>query len=61
MNVIILLILASLSVATLFLLAFIWAVKDQQYNDCQTPAIRMLFDDEKINNKHTDITKLNNN
>ena len=55
MKVIILLILASLSVAIFFLLAFIWAVRDEQYSDCETPAIRILFEDDKINQ-----TKLNN-
>ncbi|PCJ21337.1 MAG: cbb3-type cytochrome oxidase assembly protein CcoS [Candidatus Cloacimonadota bacterium] len=59
MNIIILLLVASLSVAIIFLIAFIWAVKDEQYNDCQTPAIRMLFDDEKIKNVKNNIESNN--
>ncbi len=45
MNVIILLLIASISVAGLFLLAFIWSVKTGQYKDEVSPAIRILFDD----------------
>ena len=46
MSVILVLIGASLFVAIGFLLAFIWAVKDGQYDDKYTPSVRMLFDDE---------------
>ena len=45
MSVIILLLIASISVATLFLLAFIWSVKDRQFEDEFSPPVRMLFDD----------------
>ena len=45
MNVIILLLIASISVAGLFLVAFIWSVKTGQYSDEVSPAIRILFDD----------------
>jgi len=47
MSVIVLLILASLAVAAGFLGLFLWAVKDGQYDDDTTPAIRILFDDDK--------------
>lgn len=47
MSVIFVLILVSLIVAIVFLIAFIWAVKTDQYEDDYTPSIRMLFDDEK--------------
>lgn len=30
-----------------FLIAFTWAVKSGQFDDRITPAIRMLFDDQK--------------
>lgn len=40
----------SLSVAIIFLIAFLWAVKSGQYKDKYTPSIRMLFDDKKPNN-----------
>lgn len=32
-------------VAIGFLIAFLWAVKDNQYEDAYTPSVRMLFDD----------------
>lgn len=35
---------ASLLIAIGFLLAFIWSVKNNQYEDDYTPSIRMLFD-----------------
>lgn len=47
MSVIILLIIASVSVAILFLVIFIWAVKSGQFDDTVSPGIRMLFDDKK--------------
>ncbi|MFI5202594.1 MAG: cbb3-type cytochrome oxidase assembly protein CcoS [Candidatus Kapaibacterium sp.] len=37
------LIVASVVVAALFLAAFIWAAKSGQYDDLRTPAVRMLF------------------
>jgi cbb3-type cytochrome oxidase maturation protein len=45
MSVLILLLLASISVATLFLAAFIWSVKDGQMDDEYSPPRRILFDD----------------
>lgn len=45
MSVIILLMMASISVAGIFLAAFIWSVKDKQYEDETSPPVRMLFDD----------------
>ena len=52
MSAIIILILASLIVATGFLLAFLWAVKSGQFDDKVTPSMRMLWDDKK--NKNND-------
>ncbi|MBO6794214.1 MAG: cbb3-type cytochrome oxidase assembly protein CcoS [Balneolaceae bacterium] len=46
MGVIIFLIIFSLMVALTFLYAFFWAVKSGQFDDPQTPSIRMLFDDD---------------
>lgn len=40
------LIIVSLLVATGFLFAFLWAVKNGQFEDDYTPSVRMLFDDE---------------
>jgi cbb3-type cytochrome oxidase maturation protein len=38
---------ASLLLAVGFLLAFIWSVKSNQYEDDYTPSIRILFDNTK--------------
>lgn len=45
MNVMFILIGASITVAIIFLLAFIWAVKSGQYDDRYTPSVRILFDE----------------
>jgi cbb3-type cytochrome oxidase maturation protein len=46
MNIFILLIGVSLLVALVFLGAFIWAVRDGQFDDNETPPRRILFDDD---------------
>ena len=46
MSVILILILASLAVALVFLAGFIWAVKAGQFEDTCTPAMRILSEDE---------------
>jgi cbb3-type cytochrome oxidase maturation protein len=53
MNVIILLILASLAVALIFLAGFIWAVRSGQYEDTLTPALRVLTEESKISESKT--------
>jgi cbb3-type cytochrome oxidase maturation protein len=45
MSVIILLLIASISVASIFLAAFIWSVHNKQYDDEYSPPVRILFDD----------------
>ena len=45
MSVVIILILASLVVALLFLAGFVWAVRSGQYEDTLTPSMRVLADD----------------
>lgn len=45
MNVLFLLIGASILVAGGFLLAFLWSVNSGQFDDEYTPSVRMLFDD----------------
>lgn len=45
MSVIVILIGFSLLVAVIFLFAFLWAVKNGQYEDRYTPSVRILFDD----------------
>lgn len=46
MLIIVGLIFISLLLALGFLRAFFWAVKDGQYEDTESPAVRMLFDDQ---------------
>ena len=48
MSVILILILASLAVALLFLAGFIWAVRSGQFDDTSTPAMRVLGEDERV-------------
>ena len=47
MEVIYLLIFMSSVIAVGFLVAFFLSVRDGQYDDSQTPAMRILFDDAK--------------
>jgi cbb3-type cytochrome oxidase maturation protein len=44
MSVLILLIAAGGTVASGFLIAFVWAVRSGQFDDTCTPAVRMLLD-----------------
>ena len=46
MNIFYLLIGVSLFAALIFLGAFIWAVRDGQFEDNETPPRRILFDDD---------------
>ncbi len=48
MNIFYLLIGVSLLAALIFLGAFIWAVRNGQFEDNDTPARRILFDDEPV-------------
>ncbi len=50
MNIFYLLIGVSLFAALIFLGAFIWAVRDGQFEDNDTPARRILFEDEPTEN-----------
>lgn len=45
MSALYLLIGFSLAVALVFLAAFLWALRTDQYRDTCTPAMRVLFDD----------------
>ncbi|MEN8137948.1 MAG: cbb3-type cytochrome oxidase assembly protein CcoS [Bacteroidota bacterium] len=51
MNVLYVLIVVSLLVALFFLGVFLYAVKKGQYDDDYTPSVRMLFDDELVEEK----------
>jgi len=52
MSAIILLLIASISVAALFLAAFIWSVKNRQFEDDFSPPRRILFDDAPVNDNN---------
>jgi len=45
MSVTVILILAGLAVALVFLAGFVWCVRSGQYEDLLTPSMRMLLDD----------------
>jgi cbb3-type cytochrome oxidase maturation protein len=51
MSVIIILLAISISVAGLFLFAFLWGVKSGQFEDDYSPASRILFDDKPASSK----------
>ena len=59
MNIFYLLIGVSLLAALIFLGAFIWAVKTGQFDDNETPSIRMLFDDEPKTDDETETIEEN--
>ncbi|WP_297088459.1 cbb3-type cytochrome oxidase assembly protein CcoS [uncultured Draconibacterium sp.] len=48
MNIFYLLIGVSLLAALIFLGAFIWAVRSGQFDDNETPSMRVLFDDDDV-------------
>lgn len=50
MSVIIILLIASITVASLFLIGFLWSIKSGQFDDDVSPSIRILFDEELTNN-----------
>jgi|JFJP01.1.fsa_nt_gi cbb3-type cytochrome oxidase maturation protein len=60
MNIFYLLIGVSLFAALIFLGAFIWAVRNGQFDDNKTPSIRILFDDDSIDSEKTDSSKKSN-
>ncbi|MFS4466786.1 cbb3-type cytochrome oxidase assembly protein CcoS [Maribacter sp. 2210JD10-5] len=49
MSVIYVLLAISIVVAVIFFAAFIFSVKNGQYDDSYTPSVRMLFEDELVN------------
>ena len=50
MSVIYMLLTISIIVAVIFFVAFIFSVKQGQYDDSYTPSVRMLFEDEIVEN-----------
>ncbi len=47
MGIMPLLIICSILVAGGFLVAFLWATRNGQYDDMATPSIKMLFDEQR--------------
>jgi len=54
MNIIFMLIAASLVIAILFFILFVKSVKSGQYDDVYTPSVRMLFEDELVKQESSD-------
>ncbi|MBA4409219.1 MAG: cbb3-type cytochrome oxidase assembly protein CcoS [Bacteroidota bacterium] len=48
MSVVFVLVLVAIVMAFAFLMAFIWAVKNGQYEDTYTPSVRILFEDPPV-------------
>ena len=48
------LIIASLVIAVLFFILFVKSVRTGQYDDVYTPSVRMLFDDELVEDKSSE-------
>lgn len=55
MEIIFLLVVFSAIIAIGFLIAFIYSVKSGQFDDVETPAMRILFDDSPPSEKKTKI------
>ncbi|KJD33214.1 cytochrome oxidase maturation protein Cbb3 [Tamlana sedimentorum] len=51
MSVIYVLLTISITIAIVFFIGFIKAVKSGQYDDDYTPSVRMLFEDELVKTK----------
>lgn len=54
MTIIFTLITVSLGIAIVFFILFIKSVKAGQYDDVYTPSVRMLFDDELVDEKSSE-------
>lgn len=47
MSVILVLVCISILIAGGFLIAFVWAIRNGQYEDTFSPSVRILFENEK--------------
>ncbi|WP_081675041.1 cbb3-type cytochrome oxidase assembly protein CcoS [Daejeonella oryzae] len=50
MGILYFLIAVSILIALIFLAAFFWAMRNGQNDDLETPAIRILFEDDQPDN-----------
>lgn len=48
MSVVFILVFVAILIASAFLVAFVWAVRNGQYDDTYTPSVRILFDDPEF-------------
>ncbi|TDN96261.1 cbb3-type cytochrome oxidase assembly protein CcoS [Sunxiuqinia elliptica] len=60
MSVVFVLIIIGILVASVFLIAFIWAVKNGQFEDSYTPSVRILFDDPISSEENDDTSEQDN-
>lgn len=51
MGIVMLMIMVSVTFAVVFLALFILGAKDGQFDDDESPAVRMLMDDKKVKDK----------
>ncbi len=51
MDILYFLIGCSILVALIFLIAFFWSLKNGQHDDVYTPSVRILFDDDTVEDK----------
>ena len=51
MNVLFLMIPIAIALGFTFVYFFIWATKDGQFDDLDTPSVRILLEDSNINNQ----------
>lgn len=51
MEIITILLPLAILLALIFIVGFIWMTIHGQYDDLETPAMRMLIDDKKLNHK----------
>ncbi|MFC4164511.1 MULTISPECIES: cbb3-type cytochrome oxidase assembly protein CcoS [Epilithonimonas] len=60
MEILYLMIICSVSLAAIFLVIFIIGAKKGQFEDDESPAVRILFDDEVKTDKETETPKNEN-
>lgn len=48
-----------IAIAFVFMAGFVWMTKNGQYDDLETPALRMLLDDQKITLKNLQTLNIN--
>ncbi len=61
MQVIVVLLIASVVVAAGFLVAFLWTARRGQYDDLDTPPVRMLYDDIRAKDESVDVGSMGAN